>query len=153
MSWVDTNIFVGYLAQDDPAKTGACLALFRRVAAGEEAVTTSEAVLAEVVYVLSSRSLYGVSPREIAERPTVILRWPGMRLPQKRVVLRALDLYAQHRALDFEDALSVAHYGAAQHPRDPQLRPGFRPHPERHAAGARGGIDIITPSQSNRCID
>ena len=109
MRWVDTNIFVRYLARDDPAKTAACLALFRRVAAGEEAVTTSEAVLAEVVYVLSSRSLYGVSPREIAERLTVILRWPGMRLPQKRVVLRALELYAQHRALDFEDALSVAH--------------------------------------------
>jgi predicted nucleic acid-binding protein len=30
-------------------------------------------------------------------------------LPRRETYLRALDLYAAHRGLDFEDALAVAH--------------------------------------------
>jgi predicted nucleic acid-binding protein len=32
----------------------------------------------------------------------------GLRLPNKRLYLRALDLYVQYPALDIEDAISVA---------------------------------------------
>ena len=38
-----------------------------------------------------------------------ILTLRALRLPQKRVYLRALDLYASSPFLDFEDALAVAH--------------------------------------------
>ena len=38
-----------------------------------------------------------------------ILTLRGLRLPQKRVYLEALDLYASSSFLDFEDALAVAH--------------------------------------------
>lgn len=47
MIFLDTNIFLRYLTQDDAEKSAACLALLQRVRAGEEA-TTSEVVLAEV---------------------------------------------------------------------------------------------------------
>ena len=33
----------------------------------------------------------------------------GLKLPLKRVCLRGLDVYASSPALDFEDALAVAH--------------------------------------------
>lgn len=54
--FVDTNIFLRYLIPEDPGKTKACLALFQQVQRNQLQITTSEAVMAEVVYVLSSKS-------------------------------------------------------------------------------------------------
>ena len=51
MRFVDTNIFIRYLTGDDERKAQACYELFQRVKAGEERVTTCEAVLTEVVHV------------------------------------------------------------------------------------------------------
>lgn len=109
MRFLDTNVIVRYLAKDDEAKAAACLQLFRRVEQGTEELTTCEAVITEVVYVLSSRQLYGLSHQEIRARLAPLLVLKGLRLPQKRLYQRALDLYAAHPALDFEDALCVAH--------------------------------------------
>jgi predicted nucleic acid-binding protein len=110
MRFVDTNIFIRYLTQDHPARGPAALALFQRVRAGTEALTTCETIIAEVVYVLSSRGAgYGLSPADIRARFLPVLRLRGLKLPQKRTVLRALDLYAQHPTLDFEDLLAIAH--------------------------------------------
>ncbi len=109
MRYVDANVVIRYLTQDDPEKGAACTALFRRVAAAQEEITSCEAVIAETVYVLSSRSLLGLDRADIRARLTVLLGFRGFRLRQKRVYLRALDLYAAHPTLDFEDALCVAH--------------------------------------------
>jgi uncharacterized protein len=109
MRFVDTNIFVRFLTRDDPVKAAACFALFQRVQAGEEEVTTCEAVVTEVVYVLSSRTLYNLSAEEIRSLLVPLLTLPGFKLPQKQLFLRALDLYALHPSLDIEDLLIVAH--------------------------------------------
>ena len=109
MRFIETNIFVRFLTRDDPVKAAACFALFQRVQAGQEEVTTCEAVITEVVYVLSSRALYNLPPQEIRARLVPLLTLPGLKLPQKQVYLRALDLYALHPTLDFEDVLIVAH--------------------------------------------
>jgi len=109
MRFLDTNVIVRYLAKDDEAKAAACFLLFQRVEQGTEELTTCEAVITEVVYVLSSRQLYGLGHQEIRARLTPLLTLKGLRLPQKRLYLRALDLYAAHSSLDFEDALCVAH--------------------------------------------
>ncbi len=87
-----------------------CYQLFQRVAQGNEELFTCEAIVAEVVYVLSSPRLpYRLSHEEIKARLLPILTLRGLRLPQKRVYLEALDLYASAPYLDFEDALAVAH--------------------------------------------
>ena len=109
MKFVDTNIFIRFLVADDEKKGEACFRLFQRVQRGEESVTTTEAIIAEVVYVLSSAALYGLSHEEVAARLTPILSLRSLRLRHKRTYLRALDLYATHRFLDFEDALTAAH--------------------------------------------
>ncbi len=109
MKFLDTNIFIRFLAADDEKKSEACFRLFQKVRSGEESVTTTEAIIAEVVYVLSSPSLYALGHDEIAARLAPLLSLRGLRLPHKRTYLRALDLYAAHRFLDFEDALTVAH--------------------------------------------
>jgi predicted nucleic acid-binding protein len=109
MRFVDTNIILRYLTRDDETKAAACLALFQKANRGEEELTTSEAVITESVYVLASRAHYKLSPGAIRDRLTPILALRGLRISHKRVYLRALDLYALHPSLDFEDVLSAAH--------------------------------------------
>ena len=109
MRFLDTNIFIRHLTYDDRVKGAACTELFRRLDAGEETGTTCEAVVAEVVYVLSARAQYGLPPGEIRARLAPLLSLSGLRLTDRRVYLRALDIFAEHPTLDFEDALLAAH--------------------------------------------
>ena len=110
MRFLDTNVILRYLTRDDDAKAKACYELFQRVQRGEEELTTCEAIVAEVVYVLSSPRLsYRLNHAQIRARLLPILTLRGLKLPHKRVCLRALDLYASSAFLDFEDAVAVAH--------------------------------------------
>ena len=110
MKFLDTNVILRYLTRDDEAKAEACYQLFQRVKLGEEELFTCEAVITEVAYVLSSpRAPYRLSHEEVRARLLPILTLRSLKLPQKRVYLRALDLYASAPFLDFEDALAVAH--------------------------------------------
>ena len=110
MMFLDTNVFLRYLTGDDVIKAQACFELFQRVNQGEEELFTCEAIVSEVVYVLSStRAPYRLSHEEIRDRLVPILTLRGLRLPQKRVYLEALDLFASSSFLDFEDALAIAH--------------------------------------------
>lgn len=65
MRFVDANVFIRHLTGDDPRKAQACLALFQQAQRNEVRLTTSETVIAEVVYVLSSKNLYNVTRRDI----------------------------------------------------------------------------------------
>ena len=110
MRFLDTNIILRYLTHDDDAKAEACYRLFQRVERSEEELFTCEAVVAEVACVLSSpRAPYRLSNEEIRARLLPILTLRGVRLPQKQLYLRALDIYGFSPFLDFEDALAVAH--------------------------------------------
>jgi predicted nucleic acid-binding protein len=109
MKFADANIFIRYLTGDDPAKAAACFDLFQRISAGQEQIMTCEAIVTEIVYVLSSRALYRLSSAEISSRLTPLLNLPGVRLNNKRTCVRALELYGMHARLDFADALCVAY--------------------------------------------
>ncbi len=106
--FVDTNIFIRLLARDDPIKTQRCLALFQRAERGEVHLITSESIVAEVVYVLASTSLYRLPRAEVARLLRPVLEIKGLRIDHKGSVLKALDLYEQS-CLDFEDCLAVEH--------------------------------------------
>jgi predicted nucleic acid-binding protein len=106
--FVDANIFIRHLTGDDPVRAQACFDVFLRAQRDEVALTTSETVIAEVVYVLSSKSQYAIPRGDIRAMLRPILSLKGFKLRgRRRVLLRALDLYAAH-PVDFEDALTVA---------------------------------------------
>ena len=110
MRFLDTNVILRYLTRDDEVKADACYQLFQRVRHGDEEVLTCEAVVSEVVYVLASHRLpYRLGHEEIRRRLVPLLALRGLKLPQKSVYIRALDVYASFSRLDFEDALVVAH--------------------------------------------
>jgi predicted nucleic acid-binding protein len=108
---VDANVIVRLLigpqsATDEPL-CAAAAALFRAVAAGRQDVTTNEAVVAEVVFVLHNRRQYDVPRPEVAERFRVVLDLPRFRLPNKHVVIAALDRWAATPSLSFVDVLTT----------------------------------------------
>lgn len=108
MEFLDTNIIIRYLTQDNLDQTQRSLILLQQVEAGDLLVTTSEAVILEAVFVLSSKTLYNLPRALIQIRLSDIITLRGLRLPHKKSYLRALDLYASIN-LDFTDALNIAH--------------------------------------------
>lgn len=106
--FVDTSVFIRYLADDDPAKTERCTELLERAERGELDLVTSEGVVAEVVYVLASPRLYGVPRAVLAPKVIRVLLGHGMALDRKPEVLAALGRFGA-TALDFVDCLAIEH--------------------------------------------
>lgn len=113
VEFLDTNIIIRYLTQDNPEHARRAYSLLQQVETGDLIVTTSEAVIVEVVYVLSSKVLYNFPRPDIQVHLSTVIALRGLKLPHKRTYLRALDIYASTN-LDFVDALNVAHMVRAQ---------------------------------------
>lgn len=111
--FLDTNVIIRYLTQDNPEQAEKAYRILQQVEAGTILVTTSEAVIVETVYVLSSRALYNLPRQEIRNHLYTILALRGLKFPRKGVYLRALDLYASTN-LDFVDCLNIAHMERAK---------------------------------------
>lgn len=109
MRFLDANVILRYLTKDDAEKAAACFALFQRIKQGEEEVLTAEVILHEVLYVLTSSKQYNLSHGEASARLRPVLTLRGFRIPNKRLYLRALDIFASSSFLDFGDALAVAY--------------------------------------------
>jgi predicted nucleic acid-binding protein len=107
MQFLDANVFLRHLTRDDPAKAQACFDLFQKAQRKEVTLTTTEAVIAEVVYVLSSKQLYNLARDEIRRLLYPLLSIPGLKLTHRKMYLRTFDLYAAY-PIDFADALVVA---------------------------------------------
>src|SRR5438105_465375 len=106
MKFLDTNIIIRYLTRDDAEKAARAYAFLQTVETGAEEVTTTEAVIAEVIHVLSSKHVYNYPREEIVKRLLPVLQLKGLRLPHKKWYIEALLLYAQQK-IDFVDVLIV----------------------------------------------
>jgi len=106
--FVDTNIFLRYLVNDDPIKAKAVLNVFKQASTNDVTLITTEAIITEIVYVLQSSKHYDLTPREIRARLHPLLMLNGLLLTHRATYLRALDLFTQ-LAMDFEDCLILAH--------------------------------------------
>jgi len=113
MEFPDTNLILRYLTQDNREQAERAYHLFQQLAAGELDVTTSEGISIEAVHILSSRVLYDLPRQDVRTHLSTIIGLKGLKFPNKRTYLRALDLYASTN-LDFVDALSVAHMERAK---------------------------------------
>ena len=106
--YVDTDVVIRLLTGDDLDKQSRALALFERVERGELVVAAPDTVIADAVYVLSSRHLYNLPRAEVAALLVPLVSLAGFRMQHRRAVLAALRLYGAHAGLDFTDALIVA---------------------------------------------
>ncbi len=108
MNFIDSNVFLRYLTNDDAAAQDAAARVFTKLAKGEEEGFTTDVHIHEVAYVLASKRLYALSHEEIRNRLRPLLLMSGLKIVNKKVCLDALDIFAAREALDYADALAVA---------------------------------------------
>lgn len=107
MPLLDTNIFVRVLTGDPPKQARDCHALIRRIEQGELVAWTTALVIAEVVYVLSSKRLYNIDRTQIRDYLLPLIELPGIRLVDKRLYRRVFEVYTT-TPIDYDDAYHVA---------------------------------------------
>lgn len=105
--FIDTDVIIRLLTQDDPQKQARAAALFKRIEAGELQAAAPVTTIADAVYVLASPRLYKVPRPEVAALLSTLVRLRHFKIGQRATVLRALDLYGTTH-LDFGDAMIVA---------------------------------------------
>jgi len=103
--FVDTNLFVRYLTNDDPEKADRVEALLNEAATGGIKLITSDLVIVELIRVLELS--YALTPEAIAPMIRAILATPGLEVTGSAVLERALTIY-QERNIDFVDSHIVA---------------------------------------------
>jgi uncharacterized protein len=99
--FVDTNLFIRYLTNDEPALADRVEKLLDNAAAGTAQLITTELVIAETVWVLESS--YKLKNREVAPLIRGILATPGLEVTNADQISRALMLY-ELQNIDFVDA-------------------------------------------------
>jgi len=104
MRFIDTNIFIRYLTDDDPVKADACEKIFTRMIAKEEVCFTTDMVIAEIVWILES--FYELSKQEIQDMVEKILNTPNLSCSNKDLILNALVLYSE-KNIDYIDAYNA----------------------------------------------
>lgn len=103
--FVDTNLFIRYLTNDDPAKADKVEKLLDDAAAGKLKLVTTEMVMAEIVWVLESG--YSLKNSDIAPLVRGILATPGLDVINAALVARAVELYEAVN-IDFIDGYIAA---------------------------------------------
>jgi len=104
-SFVDTNLFIRYLTNDDPVKADRVEKLLDQAAGGSVKLVTTELVIAEIVWVLES--FYEMTNVAIAPLVRGILATPGLDVINGALVGRALELY-EGQGIEFIDGYIAA---------------------------------------------
>ncbi len=105
--YIDTNIIIRYVDSTNLDMQEASARLFNKVQSGEVTIQTSSIVIAETVWVLSSKNLYALSRDQIRDTIAGIIRYPNFKLENKNIILDALDIYASS-GVKFVDALLIS---------------------------------------------
>jgi predicted nucleic acid-binding protein len=103
--FLDTNVLIRHLSQDDEEKAARALALLLRVARGEEVVEASPIVFFEVIFTLHRQ--YRLPRQQIRDLAAPIIALSGLRLEDKPLFERALELFVELNT-DVADAFNVA---------------------------------------------
>lgn len=100
-AFIDADIFLRHLLQDDPSQSPKASAFLRTVEAGTVVVATSDTVVFETVFLLERR--YKKPKDQIRSTLLPVLALPGIVLSSKRGFGRVFDLYVDLN-LPFADA-------------------------------------------------
>jgi predicted nucleic acid-binding protein len=111
MLLLDANVFLRALTvTDDPELErvrGIASRLFREIEAGNVEAMVSDAVLAEVAFILTARSQYGLPVEDAAGMLKALVELRGLRVSDRQTLLHALALWAERPKLGFVDALTA----------------------------------------------
>ena len=112
MIFIDTNYFVRALTapvtDEEERMAAAAVALFRNVSTGQVLATTSDAVIAEVAYVLTGRG-FQLTREDVASALERLFHLPGFKSEHVNTWTLALHLWLSRRSLSLVDALGAAY--------------------------------------------
>ncbi len=111
--YIDANVLIRYVTGDDPIKQEASARLVEQISDGTLIVNTPVTMIADLIFVLSSRRLYNMPREDVARVMLAIVQMPGLRVPSSRTVIRAIHIYGE-TSVDFGDALIVASMEATE---------------------------------------
>jgi uncharacterized protein len=109
--FLDTNVLVRLLTDDDLEKSARALALLQKVDRGEEDLVASPMVIFETVFTL--QKTYGASRVAIRRGIETVISLRGVRIANKKLFRNALDLYTSTN-ISFADAFNTAFMRANQ---------------------------------------
>jgi len=119
--FLDANVFLRLLGAPrtpiDAERGEFALAMFRAIRDGRIAATTSEVVLHEVCFVLTSTGNYGHPPTQVATDMMDLIQHDGFHFPagEHAISLRALELWHERPQLGFADAVIAVRCERAGH--------------------------------------
>jgi predicted nucleic acid-binding protein len=99
--FLDTNIFLRHLLQDDPDHSPRASAFLKRIEEGQIKVRTSDTVIFETVFTL--QKVYRRPKAAIRETFLPLIELPGIVLPQKRRYRKVFSLHVDGN-VPFADA-------------------------------------------------
>ncbi len=104
--FLDTNILLRYLTQDDKYKAQRALHLLTKIERGEKRAITSSLVIFETV--LTLQRSYCLPRQRIMELVLPIISLHGLQLPGKSLYHRAFEIYVT-KNISFADAYNAAY--------------------------------------------
>ena len=105
--FLDTNILLRHLMNDDPVQSPASLALIEAIEQRRVTAWTSDLVIAEVVFVLANKRTYNLSREAIRDLLLPLINLAGLKLPRKRLYKRIFELYTT-LPIDYIDCFHAA---------------------------------------------
>jgi predicted nucleic-acid-binding protein len=103
--FIDTNLFLRYLTNDQPKMADEVEKLLRRAAAGRVTLVTHVLVMTEIVWTLAS--FYKVSREDIRDKVIAIVNTDGLEVENAGLILQAAIAFAD-KNIDFIDAYTSA---------------------------------------------
>lgn len=104
LPFLDTNVFLRHLRQDDPLFSPKATAILTRIEQGDLRVRTADTVVFETVFTL--QRFYQQPRASIADALLPLIELPGILLPGKRAYRRVFALY-RSTPLGFADCCHV----------------------------------------------
>jgi len=109
MIFIDANILIRILVEDDEKLTQTAKDLFKKILKNKQSCLVEDSVIAEVLWVCTSKKLYNQPKAEVTARLIALLSPENIHHPYKASLIFALDKYSQLN-LDFVDCLAVSYY-------------------------------------------
>lgn len=113
MIFVDANVFMRFFVQPstihDRRMAEQARRLFAAARQRKVLLTTSDATLAEVAYILTSPRHYSVERPMVVTNIKTVLGLKGFQFAEKATLFQALDLWATNSGISFPDALAASY--------------------------------------------
>ncbi len=105
ISLLDTNVIVRFLTADKHSKYKKLYSFFKSLEIGEMHVELKLIVLFQTAFVL--KSFYKIPKEHIIEGLSTLLRYKGITIKEKKIILRSLELW-RNKKLEIVDCYLIA---------------------------------------------